>query len=130
MSMAKAAGDKRRSYYYSVKVINTHKKSDFTVEKIEEPGIFTSATELKEKLSEVLEYSVQIISPGHGVKGKMQDLVDCKDLDEMYKCYGKRKEILLWCFKPGDKPSQEKQTHKRSHSASHSNAEDDTLKPS
>ena len=45
-------------------------------------------------------------------------------------CYGKRKEILLWCFKPGDKPSQEKQTHKRSHSASHSDAEDDTLKPS
>ena len=82
MSMAKAAGDKRRSYYYSVKVINTHKKSDFTVEKIEAAGQFTSVTELKEKL-EVLEYSVQTIgyiSPGHWVKGKMQDLVDCKDL--------------------------------------------------
>ena len=94
MSMAKAAGDKRRSYYYSVKVINTHKKSDFAVEKIEAAGKFTSVTELKEKLSEVLEYSVQVIgyiSPGHGVKGKikMQDLVDCKDLDEMCKCYGK-----------------------------------------
>ena len=59
-----------------------------------------------------------------------RSLVDCKDLDEIYKCYGKRKEILLWCFKPGDKPSQEKQTRKRSHSASHSDAEDDTLKPS
>ena len=56
-----------------MKVINTHKKSDFTVEKIEAAGKFTSVTELKEKLSEVLEYSVETIGyiyPGHGVKGK------------------------------------------------------------
>ena len=96
--MAKAAGNKRRSYYYSVKVINTHKKSDFAVEKIEAAGKFTSVTELKEELSEVLEYSVQIIgyiSPGHRVKGKMQDLVDCKDLDEMYVLWKAKGDIIM-----------------------------------
>ena len=55
----------------------------------------------------------------------MQDLVDCKDLDEMYKCYMESERS-----KPGDKPSQEKQTRKRSRSVSHSDAEDDTPKPS
>lgn len=124
-----AVVEKGWSYCYSVKVINARKKSDFTLEKFRLPGKFTTVTELKEKLSEFLKYPVETagyITPGHGVKGKMQDLVNCEDLHEMYKCHDKRKEILLWCFKPGDLP-QEKRPRKRSRST---DEDDDTPKSS
>ena len=112
-----------------MKGINANKKSDFTVEKFYAPCKFTSVSELKEKLSEFLKYPVETtgyISPGHGVKGKPQDIVNGKDLHEMYKCHNKRKEILLWCFKPGDKSSQEKRPRKRSRST---DEDDDTCTP-
>ena len=91
------------NYRYSVKVVNPAKKSDFEVIKTSISGKFESVDDLKTKLNDCLEFPVEevgYIVPGHGSKGRMQELMDSNDLIELYNILGKRKDILLWCYKP------------------------------
>lgn len=91
------------NYRYSVKVVNPAKKSDFEVMKTNISGKFESIDDLKAKMNDCLDFPVEdvgYIVPGHGLKGRMQELMDSEDLIEMYKISGKRKDILLWCCKP------------------------------
>lgn len=48
------------------------------------------------------------ISPGHGFKGRQQWINDDSDLDEMYEVFHSKKEILIWCLLPREKPGERK----------------------
>ena len=41
------------------------------------------------------------MEPGHRQKGKQCWITCCEDLQDMYKDYSMKKEILLWYFLPG-----------------------------
>ena len=40
------------------------------------------------------------MDPGHGWKGKQRWITCDEDLKDMYKTYGSKMEILIWCFLP------------------------------
>ena len=93
------------SYSYSVKIVSTAKKSDFTVMKLHRSfgTKFTSLDEIKEEIIGQCHLSnitqLGYIEPGHGIKGKQQWLTSDTDLKEMYDCFKRgKKEIILWCY--------------------------------
>ena len=92
------------SYQYSVKVINRLKKSEYSIRRLRGYcSKFQSVHELKDKLRETLSDSasgdvVGYIEPGHGAQGKQRLVKHSDDLTDMYSSYGKKLDILLWCY--------------------------------
>lgn len=88
---------------YTVKIVNPTKKSEYVVEKLDFVGRFQSVKDLESKLEACLDFKIEevwYIIPGHWLKGRLQRIVDESDLMEMYGLFGKRKDIVLWCYKP------------------------------
>ena len=87
-------------HVYTVKVINRTKKSEFVMKVLKSKSRFVSLADLKSSIVEEigpLEMDiVGYMKPGHGSKGKLQEL---DDLMEMYALHKRKHEILLWCYK-------------------------------
>ena len=110
-------GGRGDSSYYSIKLINPDRKSEYSIEKWRTRRVFKTVshltTKLKEKYAELepcRELRVGYMDPGHGWKGKQCWITCDEDLKDMYKVYSSKAEILIWCFLPG-KP--ENSTKKR-----------------
>ena len=85
---------------YSVKVMNQGRKREYTMRKLMLDNNFSTVADMKESLTSALKFSFDnfgYIEPGHGLKGRQQWIVQDEDVQEMYKSYCKRREILLWC---------------------------------
>lgn len=99
---------------YSVKVINRTKKSEFVMKPLKSKSRFVSLADLKSSIVEEigpLEMGViGYIKPGHGSKGKLQELDDDNDLMEMYTLHRRKREILLWCYKNVSKQTSRKRS--------------------
>jgi len=70
-----------------VKVVNPVRKSEYVIRKVRGIPKYTTVDELKEKLCEELNLDIEemgYISPGHGLKGKLNPLTSDEDLDDMY----------------------------------------------
>ena len=89
-------------FSYSVKIINTRKKSEYVIKKLRINNVFKSIDDLKDTLSTVNVAStidqVGFIEPGHGAKGRQQWLTDSEDLKDMYSLHQYRNEIIFWCY--------------------------------
>lgn len=90
---------------YSVKVFNPARKSDYVIRRIRGIPKFTTVDDLKAKLCEELKIDIEemgYISPGHGLKGKLNPLTSNEDLEDMYAEYDSKhtREIMLWCSSP------------------------------
>ena len=56
---------------------------------------------MKEELLKIVETDIDgigYIIPGHGLKRKQISLLTNEDLDDMYKQYRNKREILIWCY--------------------------------
>ena len=93
--------------YYSIKLISPDCKSEYSVEKwrlILFLKLSHPTTKLREKYAKLepcKELRVGYMDTGHGWKGK-QCWITCDDLKDMYKAYGSKMEILIWCFLPSN----------------------------
>ena len=88
---------------YSVKVMPQGRKREYVIQKFTLEEKFSSVVDMKESLSNMLRFSVDsfgYITPGHGLKGKQQWIVQDEDLIEMYNSYKWCQEIMLWCIQP------------------------------
>ena len=66
----------------------------------------TTIDGLRAKLCEELKIDVAelgYISPGHGLKGKLNPLTGDEDLEDMYGEYKNKLDIMLWCSTPHSK---------------------------
>ena len=88
-----------------MKVINQKKKSQSSVHSMPDVTFkFESITSVKDAIEKFLKCDVTeigYISPGHGVNGKNNNLVNDDDLELMYSEYEGRRGIhgvLLWCY--------------------------------
>ena len=73
---------------YALKVLSTHRKSEFSMRRLDCKTKFASMDVLI-----MAEFgNIGYVKPGHGWKGK-QELLDCDY--EMYSVYGNKKDILL-----------------------------------
>ena len=88
-------------YNYSVKAMNPSRKTNFSVHRLGITHTFTSFGDVQEVLSTLLHTEVTQVGyvlPGHGWKGKLKSL-DCNsDIQDMYVHYGRKTDILLWCY--------------------------------
>lgn len=88
-------------FNYNVKVINSFKKSMFSIKLLTIRHRFSTLNELKrcvqQEIEKVKDDLVGYIEPGHGQKGKMREL-KTEDLSEMYILHKRKRDILLWCY--------------------------------
>ena len=85
--------------------MNASRKSEYTVQKLQERDVYSAVQTLKtdickqfsDKLPEG-EIELGFIQPGHGFKGKQRWLCSNVCLKEMYQEHKGRKEIVLWCY--------------------------------
>ena len=100
-------------FQYSVKVMNPSRKTSFVIKKLKTSQRFQSVEDIKADISDLLSTEVDnvgYIEPGHGNKGKQHQLETSEDLNEMYKVYGKKREVRLWCLGPVGDPGQLQQS--------------------
>ena len=101
-------------HVYTVKVINRTKKSEFVMKALKSKSRFVSLADLISSIVEEigpLEMDVVgYMKPGHGSKGKLQELDDDNDLKEMYMLHKRKREILLWCYKNESKQTCSKRS--------------------
>ena len=99
---------------YSVKVINHAKKSEFVMKTLKSKSCFVTLADLKSSIvEEVGPLGMDVVGyvkPGHGNKGKLQELDDDADLMEMYALHKRKREILLWCYKNVSKQTVRKRS--------------------
>ena len=93
--------------YYSIKLNNPDCKSEYSVEKWRVRTVFKTVshltTTLREKYAELepcKELRVGYMDSGHRWKGKQHWITCDDDLKNMYKAYGSKIEIVIWCFLP------------------------------
>ena len=96
---------------YSVKLVNSERKSEYSVEKWYCRG-FDSVVDLEKNLKKRFEklqgeISFGYFQPGHGLKRRQHWINNDDDLTEMYKLYEGKKEILIWCYN-NSKPHKRK----------------------
>ena len=88
-------------YSYSVKIMNPSRKTNFSVHKLGVTHELSSFGDVQDELSRMLHTQVTQVGyvlPGHGWKEKLKSL-DCNsDIRQMYVDYGKKTDILLWCY--------------------------------
>ena len=87
---------------YSIKII-PKKKAEYVIQRLHSiTKKFDSIDDLKGAVDEACQGKVSLesfgyIEPGHGAKGKQRWLACSEDLDDLYRVYHGKKEILLWC---------------------------------
>ena len=96
------------TWTYSVKIMNSKKRSEYTVRKWRDVDnrVFEKFDDIKAGLSAFINESelvVGFIEPGHGAKGCQRWLHDDGDLKDMYDLYKGKKEIMLWCYSVADR---------------------------
>ena len=103
---------------YSLKMMNSTKKSEYTIQKFTSHKFFSVAALKKflhDKFSAALptamDVEVGFILPGHGLRGKQEWLCEDSDLCQMYLLYSGKKEIMLWCFPKNKKANDELSKH-------------------
>lgn len=93
---------KDQVFTYNVKVINSLKKSIYSIKHLVNRHQFSTLSDLvrcvKEGISGMKDDVLGYIEPGHGQKGKLRELTTDDDLKEMYVLYKRKQEILLWCY--------------------------------
>ena len=112
----------RPAINYNVKVVNPVRKSEYVIRKVRGIPKYTTMEELKAKICEKLTIDIEemgYISPGHGMKGKLNPLTCDEDLEDMYAEYKSKNDIMLWCSTPlehskSDVRTEKKQRKKRS----------------
>ena len=91
---------------YNVKLVNPVRKSEYVIRKVRGIPKCTTIDELKAKLCDELKIDIAelgYISPGHGLKGKLNPLTGDEDLEDMYGEYKNKRDIMLWCCPPHSK---------------------------
>ena len=91
-------------HHYSIKIINPLDRGGYEVHSMDSHVIFNQVSDLNQAIDSSCEEYIQkdkgvkfgYVVPGHGKKGKQIEITSKKDLEEMYKIYKKRREILLW----------------------------------
>ena len=89
-------------YAYTVKVMNTSKKSDYTVVKFSKQGQIQTISDLKSELlarfTDRLSGDIEVgyIHPEHGLHGKQEWLCRDDDVQDMYDLHPNKKPILLF----------------------------------
>ena len=89
-----------------VKLVNPVRKSEYVIQKVRGIPKCTTIDELKAKLCDELKIDIAelgYISPGHGLKGKLNPLTGDEDLEDMYGEYKNKRDIILWCCTPHSK---------------------------
>ena len=56
------------------------------------------------------------ISPGHGLKGKLNPLTGDDDLEDMYAEYKSKRDIILWCCTPHSKSDGSTESNRKKRS--------------
>ena len=106
-------------FSYNVKVINSCKKSVFSLKPLVQKTKFYVLSDLKtcvrDEIGEMKDDLVGYIEPGHGQKGKMRELSTDEDLSEMYILHKCKRDVLLWCY--GDVDEQSTASRKRTQAA-------------
>ena len=85
-------------FNYNVKLVNPVCKSKYVIRKVRGIPKCTTINELRAKLCEKLKIDIAefgYISPGHGLKGKLNPLTGDEDLEDMY---GEYKESDCSCI--------------------------------
>ena len=85
---------------YNVKVVNPVRKSEYVIRKVRGIPKYTTVDELRAKISEELKMDIAemgYLSPGHGLKGKLNPLSDDEHFQHMYAEYRSKREIMIWC---------------------------------
>ena len=67
--------DKAEQHVYTVKIMNASKKSEFTVQKLEQKCVYDDLQALKIMINFPGESELGFIQPGHGFKGKQNGCV-------------------------------------------------------
>ena len=81
---------------YSVKLMKSSRKSEYSVEKLASTATFKTRQQLLEEIEvsfNVTPNDIGYIEPGHGLKGKQRWLTSDADLTEMYTIYDKKKDF-------------------------------------
>jgi hypothetical protein len=88
-------------FNYKVKMINSCKKSDYSVKKFKHSGKFRTVKELVTILSTTFDINVGKVGymlPGHGLKGKHHYIHTDNQVSDMYDQFKGKCEILLCCW--------------------------------
>ena len=94
---------------YSVKIINPSRKTAYSVRKFRVNADFDTPDDIKQQLCDAFhenipssgaDLEIGYISPGHGVKGQQRWIIDEEDVQDMYKEYKGKNEVLLWFYIP------------------------------
>ena len=90
---------------FYIEFINPHNKGGVVVDKWNVNCKYDSANDMKSDLQQKVEdlgyissqddFNLGFVIPGHSVKGKQQSIVLHEDMEEMYRQYRGRKEIVL-----------------------------------
>ena len=110
--------EKEQVFTYNLKIINSAKKSVFSIKPLLYKLRFTSLNDLKkcvkDETSEIKGDVIGYIEPGHGQKGKLRTLCTDEDLSEMYVLHRRKHEVLLWCYgSVGEQTQQSAMPRKR-----------------
>lgn len=114
------------TFSYLVKIINQAKKADYTLRKLRASTSerFTTVQSLSKALSDhfptitgnAADIQIGYIAPGHGARGKQCWITDNLDIEDMYKEYRGKKEIVLWLYDCSKLHVETKKGRKRVHS--------------
>lgn len=102
MTPVHVSGMSDQVFSYSMKVINSSKKSEYSIKSLAYKQRFSTLNELrtcvKDEIGPIKGSVLGYIEPGHGLKGKMRELCKDDDLSEMYVLCNRKREVLLWCY--------------------------------
>ena len=104
---------------YNVKLVNPVRKSEYVIRKVRGIPKCTTIDELRAKLCEELKIDIAelgYISPGHGLKGKLNPLTGDEDLEDMYEEYKNKRDIMLWCSTPHSKSDGSTESNRKKRS--------------
>ena len=102
-------------FNYNIKLVNPVRKSEYVIRKVLGIPKCTTIDELRAKLCEELKIDIEelgYISPGHGLKGKLNPLTGDEDLEDMYGEY-KNKRDMLWCSTPRSKSDGRSESNRK-----------------
>ena len=92
------------AYTAKVKIISPNNVGGSIVQNLNIDKTYISVDDLKRDIgkafaqyvSVILKLDIIIISPGHGVKGKLHPISSDSDLSSMYEVFNVRKNVMLW----------------------------------
>ena len=122
---SEAATSGQETFSYLAKIINRAKKAEYTLRKFRASTRFTTVQSLSKALSDhfptcitgnAADIQMGYIAPGHGARGKQHWITDDLDIEDMYKEYRGKKEIILWFYDCSKSLEGTKKRGKRAHS--------------